>query len=199
LAPALAVCAVAGEWVMAAGAAAVAAVLLALTIPVVGLDVVLGFLSNTLSFAQSPDLLVRNSFLMASLRTFWSGLLPSPWAPICYVLTAVAAIGVAAWGWRQTTSPVKRIGLLALGAALASPHLFLYDLVILAPAFVASAEILIERRAMALRWCTWLAFLIPIAAPLAAFTHVQLVTIVLAAWLVFLANTTDEERNEAAL
>jgi hypothetical protein len=192
-APALAVCVVAGEWTMAAAALVVAALQLALTIPVVGLDVVVGFLHNMYSFARSPDLLTRNSYLMASLRTFWSALLLEPWATAAYVVTGGASVCVAAWGWRRTASPVARIGLLALAVTLASPHLFLYDLLILAPAFVVSAGILIARRATTLRWCTWLAFLVPIAAPLAAFTQVQLVTVVLAAWLVSLAAAVREE------
>ena len=90
---------------------------------------------------------------------------------------------------------MTRIGLLAIGIALAAPHLYIYDLVILAPAFVASAGILVKTRALGLRWCTWLAFLGPFAAPVAAVTHVQLLTIVLATWLVFLAIDAPEQQS----
>jgi hypothetical protein len=192
-APALAVCVVAGEWRMAGTAAAVAVTQLAITAPIVGVDVVTRFLGNMWSLARSPDLLARNLYLMGSFRTFWADVLPAPWATAAYVVAGGASVVVAAWGWRRTESPVERIGLLALAIVLASPHLFLYDLVILAPGFVASASILMERRATALRWCAWLAFFVPIAAPLAAITHVQLVTIVLAAWLVTLAGAVREE------
>ena len=192
-APALAVCVVAGEWTMAAAALVTAALQVAITLPIVGFDVVVGFLHNMYSFARSPDLLTRNSYLMASLRTFWSALLLEPWATAAYVVTGGASVCVAAWGWRRTAFPVARIGLLALAVTLASPHLFLYDLLILAPAFVVSAGILIARRATTLRWCTWLAFFAPIAAPLAFFTRVQPVTLVLAAWLVSLAVAVREE------
>ena len=184
--PMLAVCVAAGEWAMAATAMTVAVLPLLLSAPIVGVDVVAGFLANMQSFARSPDLLARNSYLMASFRTFWSALLPAAALP-AYLACAAASIAVAAWGWRRSASPVTRMGLAALAVALASPHLYLYDLVILAPAFVASAGLLVTARALALRWCTWLAFFAPLCAPLAALTHVQLVTLVLAAWLVALA------------
>jgi hypothetical protein len=191
--PALAVCVLAGEGTIACAALLTAVLQLAITLPIVGFDVVIGFLHNTWSFASSPDLLTKNPYLTASFRTFWSALLPAPWATAAYILTGGASAVIAAWGWRRTRSPVARIGLLGLGVALASPHLFLYDLLILVPAFVASAGILIATRAIGLRWCAWLAFFVPNAALLAAFIHIQLVTVVLAAWLVSLAVTVHEE------
>jgi hypothetical protein len=104
-----------------------------------------------------------------------------------YAVTAAASVGVAAWGWRATDDPLRRVGLLSIAIALASPHLYLYDLVVLVPAFVASAAVLVDARALALRWSTYLAFLSPLAVPLAAFTGIQPITIVLAVWLVTLA------------
>ena len=56
--PAIAVCVLAGEWTLAAAAFAVATLQLILTVPIVGLDVVTGFLSNMASFARSPDTIV---------------------------------------------------------------------------------------------------------------------------------------------
>ena len=186
-APALAVCVAAGEW-RVAGVAGITAVLqLAATLPIVGPDVVLDFLENTGSFARAPDALARNPYLMASFRTFWAAVLPAPVAMPAYVVSAASSLAIAGWGWRRTSNPLCRIGLLALAVTLASPHLFMYDLVILAPAFIASAGILVTERALALRWCTWLAFVAPLAAPLAAVTHVQLVTLVHVTWLVALA------------
>ena len=195
VAPAIAVCVLAGEWTLAAAAFAVATLQLMLTVPIVGLDVVTGFLSNMASVARSPDVIVRSPFLMASFRTFWSALLPTPAATLAYILSAGLSVAIAAIGWRRSRSPVTRIGLLAIGIALAAPHLYIYDLVILAPAFVASVGILVKTRALGLRWCTWLAFLGPLAAPVAALTHVQLLTIVLATWLVFLAIEAPEQQS----
>ena len=46
--------------------------------------------------------------------------------------------------------------------------------------------------ATTLRWFAWLAFFAPLTAPLAAITQVQLVTLVLAGWLVALARDAPE-------
>jgi hypothetical protein len=112
--------------------------------------------------------------------------LPGPAAVLAYILSAGLSVAVAAFGWRRSRSPVTRIGLLAIGIALAAPHLYIYDLVILAPAFVASAGILVNTRSLGLRWSTWLVFLGSLAVPVAAVTQIQLLTIILAAWLVSL-------------
>ena len=181
--PALAVCVLAGEWTIACSALVVAALQLILAIPIVGLDVVLAFLRNALAFAGSPDLLAKNRFLMASLRTFWGALLPPTAALAAYVVSGAGCLWAAALGWRQAGDPLRRAGILSVAVVLAAPHLYFYDLVLLVPAFVASAAILATRRAPLLRWCTYLAFLAPLAAPIAAMTRIQPVTLVLTAWL----------------
>ena len=53
-------------------------------------------------------------------------------------------------------------------------------------AFVASAGLVLTRRAPALRRCLYLVFLIPLTAPLTALTHIQFVTVALVAWLAIL-------------
>ena len=183
LVPALAVCVIAQEWILAGTALLVAILQLALAAPVVGMDVVAAYVHNALSFAKQPDLLSRSPYLMASWRTFWACLVPARAAWALYVLTAGGSVALAALGWTRTADPLRRVGLLSIAIVLASPHLYLYDLVILLPAFVASAGLLIESRAPALRWTTYLAFLSPFAVPLAAVTRIQPITIVLAGWL----------------
>jgi hypothetical protein len=185
--PALAVVVVAGEWRIAAVGALTAVAQLVLPAAVTGPAVPLGFLDNLRSFARDPDALTRNSYLMASFRTFWSALLVPRLAALAYVGSAALSVGVAAWSWRRTTAPLERIAVVVLAATLASPHLFIYDLVILGPAFVASASILVTRSEPALRWSTWLAFFAPLTVPLAAVSHVQIVTLIHTGWLVAFA------------
>jgi alpha-1,2-mannosyltransferase len=187
LVPAVAVCLLAGETFMAAAAIIVATLPLALLLPIAGSSVVQGFLDNTIAYANSPGLLMKHQYLMASLRTFFLPILPPLAAKIAYGITGAAAVGCAAWGWRRTSNPVLRVGLLAIATVLAAPHLYLYDLVLLVPAFVASAGILVRERAPALRWATYFAFFVPLSVPFAAYTGVQLVTIVLGVWLAALA------------
>jgi glycosyl transferase family 87 len=184
--PALAVCVLSGEWAISGVALTVAVVQVFAVAPIMGLDVVHGFFENTASLVRSPDSVVMRPYLTGSWRTFWAALFPGFAARCAYGVSAAATVAAAAWGWRRTEDPLCRAALLSLAVALASPHFFLYDLVIVAPAFLASAALLVDRRLPALRVCAYLAFVVPLSAPLAAVTRIQPVTLVLAAWLTFL-------------
>jgi len=198
LVPAVAVCLLGGEPLVAAIAIATAVALLVAVVPLAGAASVHAFVVNTLAYARQPDLLAKNRYLMASLRTFWEMLLPHHAAIAAYALSGAAVVGAAALVWRRTSNPLRRIGVLGLATVLAAPHLYFYDLILLVPAFVASAAILVQARALALRWCTYLAFVAPLAAPIAAYTSVQPVTIVLCAWLAVLARTVGSGAEPAA-
>jgi hypothetical protein len=124
---------------------------------------------------------------MFSIRTLWSQLLPAHWTAPAYGASALAAWAGAAYGWRRTNDALQRVAVLAISIALTSPHLFLYDLVILIPAFIASSGILVARRSRLLWWTTRIAFVSPLAAPpIAYLTHVQFAPLALAAWLLAL-------------
>ena len=78
-----------------------------------------------------------------------------------------------------------RYAMLLLASVLISPHLTVYDLVVLAPAFLLLADWLV---AQALTHCTrrlgtllYLAYMLPLLGPFARWTHVQLSVVALAA------------------
>ena len=123
-----------------------------------------------------------------SLRTFWSMLLPWPALSLgLYILSAVAILGMAIACWRQGERvPMSlRYAMLLFASVLISPHLTVYDLVVLAPAFLLLADWLV---AQALTNCTrrlgtllYLAYMLPLLGPFARWTHVQLSVVALAA------------------
>jgi hypothetical protein len=189
--PGLAICALAGEWTIAAVAVGIGALQVGAASPIVGVEVIRDYLGNSATFATNPDVLARKPYMMGSLRTFWAALLPGLPARLAYVLTAAAAIGVSAWAWRRTSDPVQRAALLSIGIALAAPHFYLYDMVLVIPAFVASAAILLTHSARSLRWCTYAAFLSPLLVPLAARMTIQPVTLAISAWLLTLAQAVS--------
>lgn len=191
--PAIAVCLLAAEWTVVTGALAVAAVQVGIVAPIAGADIIRAFVGNTLAFAQSPDALSRSPYLMASWRPFRFDLLPPTGAWGAYAASAGATVAVAAWGWRRASRPLTRVAMLVVAIVLAAPHCHFYDLVILVPSFVHAAGVLVARRALAFRWCTWLCYFAPLAAPSAAATHVQPVTLLLAAWLVVLVNVAPPQ------
>jgi hypothetical protein len=123
-----------------------------------------------------------------SLRTFWSMLLPWPDAASgLYLLTAVVVLVLAVACWRRGESaPLGlRYSALLLATVLVAPHLTVYDLVILAPAFLLLADWLAgstpDSPGRSLALLLYLSYLLPLAGPLARWTHVQLSVIAIAA------------------
>jgi hypothetical protein len=87
--------------------------------------------------------------------------------------------------WRTSVPLGIRYSGLILATLLVSPHVGVYELVLLAPAFILTASES-ERSADALRRTfrvvLSLAYLVPVFGGLAAITHVQLSIPVFAAW-----------------
>ena len=125
-----------------------------------------------------------------SLRTFWSMLVPIPGlAFVLYVVSATLLLGITILLWRRPSTPLRvRFSLLLFATVLISPHLTVYDLVILAPALLLLADWLIGSRSHGtgnLAAALYCVYMLPLAGPLAKWTHVQLTVISMAA-VVFL-------------
>lgn len=76
-----------------------------------------------------------------SLRTWWALLIP--WPPVALTLYVVSAAWVLRHTiavWRGGASLAWRFAVLLLATVLVSPHVFVYDLVILAPTFLILAD-----------------------------------------------------------
>jgi alpha-1,2-mannosyltransferase len=125
-----------------------------------------------------------------SLRSFWALLIP--WASFAsglYILSAIVALSLVIACWKRGESvPLElRYSALLLATVLVAPHLTVYDLVILAPAFLLLAEWLMghvpDSSSGMLAALLYLVYLLPLAGPLARWTHVQLSVIAMAAAL----------------
>jgi hypothetical protein len=113
---------------------------------------------------------------MESLRGFWMLLLP--WrsaAAVLYALSAIAVLVVALLCWRRGALELRYAALL-LATVLVAPHLMIYDLVILAPAFLLLGEWVLQHPSPspALRVVLYLVYALPLLEPLTKLTHVQL-------------------------
>lgn len=120
---------------------------------------------------------------MHSLRSFWTLLVPWPQAALSlYLLSSIAVIAIAAAIWKSSPDLAVRFSSLILAAVLVNPHLFIYDLLVLAPAFLLLADWIASHasqaihqdRVNALKLGLCLAFLLPLFGPLARWTHLQL-------------------------
>jgi hypothetical protein len=127
------------------------------------------------------------------LRTLWTMLVPWPLISLAlYVITAFLISVLTVTCWRSRIPLPLRYSALLLATILLAPHLTVYDLVILAPAFLLISNwIVSESRDPAgtgFKLLLYLAFVLPLVGPLARWTHLQLSVPVMAALLYELWN-----------
>ena len=123
-----------------------------------------------------------------SLRTFWTMLIPWPTASVTlYVATALLVSALAVVCWRSRLPLPLRYSALLLATVLLAPHLTVYDLVILAPAFLLLSDWIVSQPdhpdPRYFKLLLYLAFVLPLLGPLARWTHFQLSVPVMAALL----------------
>jgi hypothetical protein len=114
-----------------------------------------------------------------SLRTWWAFLIP--WRPVALVVYGVSAVwvlGRLVVFWRSPAELRLRYSALLLATVLVSPHVFVYDLVVIAPALFILADwsmALEDRPSRSLiRILLLAAILTPVLGPLATVTRLQL-------------------------
>ncbi len=132
------------------------------------------------------------------LRTFWTILLPWPRVAFTlYIITAIVVLALAIRCWQnsQSFSLPLRYSALLLATVLVSPHLTVYDLVVLAPAFLLLSDWIAIRpnlsTAPQLKLLLYLAFALPLLGPLARWTHLQLTVPVMLAVLYVVAQLAE--------
>ena len=129
---------------------------------------------------------------MHSLHNFWEMLIPWPsaqWA--LYGISAFAVIAVAAVVWKSPSPLSLRFAALCCAVVLVNPHIYIYDLLALAPALLLlvdwSTANVSDRYKPMLDVLLYLAFLLPLFGPIALWTHLQLSVIDFAAtlWILY--------------
>ena len=131
------------------------------------------------------DLLEPKPFQLHSLRAFWDLLVPYSSVTLPLYLLATAVLTLTVRLWRPSVSLDIRYAALILATILVGPHVGVYELVLLAPAFILTASEC-ERSAdpprRVLRTIVYFAYLVPLTGPNAAMTHLQLSVPLFAAW-----------------
>jgi hypothetical protein len=122
------------------------------------------------------------------LRTFWTMLIPWPSAALTlYIITALLVAAMTIACWRSPLPLSLRFSALLFATVLLAPHLTVYDLVILAPAFLLLSDWIVTQpdhpSTPHLKILIYLAFVLPLLGPLARWTHIQLSVPVMAALL----------------
>ncbi|HWJ47212.1 MAG TPA: glycosyltransferase family 87 protein [Candidatus Udaeobacter sp.] len=123
---------------------------------------------------------------MHSLRSFFSLLIPWPAIAFAlYVLSSICVVWLASRVWKSQSSVALRFSALTLAAVLINPHLFVYDLLVMAPASLLLTDWSLQNSQHpakpALDVLLYLAFLLPLFGPLAHWTHLQVSVVVFVA------------------
>jgi len=176
------------RWKVIAGALFGAAAQLAAACSYYGIDPLRGWFHTLLNVPALLPLLEPKVYQTHSLRTFWSMLLPWPSVSLAlYLVTAILVSALTIACWRGSFAMSLRYSTLLLASVLLAPHLTVYDLVILAPAFLLLSDWIVahsnEPTAPSLKILLYLVFILPLIGPLARWTHFQLSVLVMAALL----------------
>ena len=179
------------EWRIVAGAALVGAAELTIGWEHYGTETMLAYLQVLAQPAALTMIVEQKLHHSHSLRTLWALLLP--WRPLAltgYVLSAAWVLWLTIHYWRSQAPAHLRCAALLVATVLVSPHLFVYDLVILAPPLLLLMEWSLANpdhpSSPAVRVLLAGAFLAPLVGPLAIVTRVQVSVPILVAlfWLV---------------
>jgi alpha-1,2-mannosyltransferase len=178
LLPAALIFLLAAEWKIVAGALVAAAAQLSFAWSWFGTEAMKQYFHSLLRTGRALPFIEPKLYQMHSLRGFW--LLLLPWrnvAAVLYALSALAILGLAVLCWRKNAALALSFASFLIATVLVAPHLMVYDLVILAPAFLLLGNWTVERAqalaAPALLVFLYICYALPLLEPLAKFCHVQ--------------------------
>jgi len=140
--------------------------------------------ANWIDLAELPFASIQ----MHSLRSFWSLLIPASHAAFAfYALSSVAVIWITAMVWKSALPRPLRFAALTFAAVLVNPHIFIYDLLVLAPALLVIGDWCLGKNEPAfvpgIALLAYLAYVLPLFGPLSQWTHVQFSVIAFAVLL----------------
>jgi alpha-1,2-mannosyltransferase len=176
------------EWKVVTGAVMAATVQLATAWMHYGSEVMHTYLRALRNVEGVLPLLEPRLYQTHSLRSFWSLLLP--WPHVAFGLYVVTAIGILVLAVRcgQSKAPLSiRFSALLFATVLVSPHLTVYDLLILAPAFLLLSDWTVAHReqpfALRIQQLLYLCYPLFLIGPLVRITHLQLSVVAMTALL----------------
>jgi len=174
------------EWKLIVGALASASVQLGAAWMHYGTEIMRTYWRALMHVGEVLPLLEPRLYQTHSLRSFWSLLLPWPQLAFAlYVVSALGILGLAARCWQRGASLQVRYAALLLATVLVSPHLTVYDLVILAPAFLLLGEWTLARdhSAPSVPLLLYACYPLFLLGPLARITHLQFSVVAMTALL----------------
>jgi Glycosyltransferase family 87 len=166
------------RWKIVAGAILSAFVQLAIGWMHYGTTTMLNYLDALTRTGQIMALLEPRPYQTHSLRTFWTMILPWPGIAFAvYVVSAVVILFLLIRCWKNGSELNIKFGALLVATVLVSPHLTVYDLVILAPAFLLLVDRTLahpaENQSSPLQLLIYSCFILFLFGPVVRIVHVQ--------------------------
>ena len=183
-----------GAWKIVAGAVLSAAAQLSVGVLYYGAEPLRQWMRLLWNVRSVLPLLEPRPYQTHSLRTFWSMLVPWPAISLgLYVISAAAVLGLTIACWKRSPAvPLSlRYSVLLLASVLVAPHLTVYDLVILAPAFILLADWIVGAApTRSTRWLgtlLYFVYMLPLLGPFTSWTYIQLSVVAMTAtvWLIW--------------
>jgi alpha-1,2-mannosyltransferase len=180
----------AGEWRVALGALTSGSAQLLAGWAYYGSSVMRDFWQHLINVRAVMAPFEPRPYQMHSLRAFWRLLLPFPKiAMALWIASTVAVLIIVLVCWKRGASLRLRFSALLVATVLVSPHFTVYDLTILAPAFLLLADEAIADHGFAKRagLLLYLCYVLPLIGPLSVWTHVQVSVPAMAAllWVIY--------------
>jgi hypothetical protein len=194
-----------GSWKVIAGAAVSAATELEVGILYYGMEPLRRWIDVLRDVRRVLPSLEPKLYQTHSLRTFWSLMLPGEISFALYIVSALVVLALLIACWRRSSpQPLAlRYSALLFATVLVAPHLTVYDLVILAPAFLLLADWLLSQPKSAFtEWMATLlyfAYLLPLLGPFARWTQVQLSVVAMFAVLYLIWRQSRETSAASSL
>jgi hypothetical protein len=188
-----------GSWRAVAGILVSGLLQMAVILGVLGWDVLQGFIITSIQMIQNLDLFEPKRWQAHGLKNAIDLLLGTGIiSTAIFLVVAIWLLMVAVRVWTKSAAPdAVRFALLVLVSAVLNPHLNGYDLVVLAPAFLLIADWLSSDGALdaspRVRLLLAGVYLVPLIAPIAAVTRVQLSPILLIALAWTLARASGHQ------
>lgn len=174
------------EWRVVVGALCGAALQLGTAWIHYGTPVMRAYYQWILGIGEINHLLEPKPYQMHSLLSFWKLLVPSLQIGVGLYILCACVVLFASWRVWRTQAPLSlRYSFLLFAAVLVSPHLFVYDLVILAPALLMVGDWAMghqdDARAKRVQQLLYYSYALPLAGAVAQFTHIQASVIAMSA------------------
>jgi alpha-1,2-mannosyltransferase len=176
------------EWKAIFGALLAAAAQLAAAWMHYGEEAMRAYFHALTNLESTLPLLEPRLYQTHSLRAFWSLLIPWPHLALgLYVITALGVLLLAVESWKGKAALEIRYAALLIASVLVSPHLTVYDLVILAPAFLLLGDWGVAHRDQSLegwlRVLLYACYSLFLLGPLSRIIHLQMSVVALTALL----------------